>query len=58
VLAGDVARPAVDVEHERHRRRGFLDHFAHTRDAPQDRRAGDRQSFQYRCSRHGSPWLW
>ena len=58
MLAGDMAGPAVDVEHERHGRRRLVDDLAHAREMPDDLRAGDGQSFQYRCSRHGSPWLW
>jgi hypothetical protein len=58
VLAGGMAGPAVDVERERHGRRRLLDDLAHARDAPDERRPGDGQSFQYRCSRQGSPWLW
>ena len=49
VLAGAVAGPAVDVEHERLDARRLLDDVEATAASSQ------RQSPQYRCSSHGSP---
>jgi hypothetical protein len=61
VVAGAVAGPLGHVEDERARGRGFGAGVADGRDVPADRgtaRRVRRQSFQYRCSFHGSPWLW
>ena len=51
VLAGPVARPARDVEHEaRDPRR-----LRHALDELREEPPKGSQSPQYRCSRHGSP---
>jgi hypothetical protein len=46
VLARHVPRPAGHLEPDRHRLPRLLDDLAHGGDAPDDRRAGDGQSFQ------------
>src|SRR4051794_3234823 len=55
VLPRPGARPVGDVERQGARPRRLGDDLAPRRGAPGE---PPGQSPQYRCSRHGSPWLW